>query len=461
MTAKIIRDMGRMIALVTLVGVLMTAERSAADLDSFLRQYPAQNSASQASLSAALLAQGPAAIEAVCARLVSSDGSRDLAERYALSGLAKHVTRPGAEAERRVFSATLVSVLEQGGPAEVRAFLLELLMLAGGDEAVSSVAHLLRDTAVAAHAAQTLQAIGSPGALAALRGGGAVETPAAAPAASSYGEALAALARQDTRRALDACLEGAQSADPARRAAALAVAETLDHRQVSRRFSRLMRNAPGPVQADIWRMLVRRGEGRLPRIGHVVDADGFHPIFNGANLDGWTGDTRGYRARNGVITWQNDGKNLYTEASYGDFALRFEFRLEPGANNGLGVRVPMEGQASYDGVELQILDDTAEKYNALEPWQYHGSVYGVVAAERGHLRPVGEWNEQEVIVQGSHYKVILNGHTIVDADVVEAAKDGTADGKEHLGIYRSEGHLALLGHGSVVEFRNLWVKRLD
>jgi len=431
-------------------------------LDELLRQYPAQTTADQARLSAAFLALGTAAVETACGRLQPGATGGDLAERYALSGAAKHVTRPGAGNERTAFARTLAEALAGRSDSEVRAFLLELLAFAGGDESVPAIAPLLRDEALAAHAAMALTAIGTPSARAALAGGGEAPAPAAAhaPTPSRFEEQLTALARTNPRSALDACLDAALSPDPERRAAALRVAETLDHRQVSRRFARQMRSAPEPVQADIWRMLVRRGERRLPRIGNILDGEGFRPLFNGTNLDGWMGDTRGYSAQNGVLRWQDGGKDLLTEDTYGDFVLRFEFRMEPGANNGLGVRVPREGHPSFDGVELQILDDSAEKYRELQPWQYHGSVYGVVAAERGHLRPVGEWNEQEVIVRGSHYTVILNGHTILDADVVEAAKDGTADGEPHPGIHRTEGHIALLGHGSLVEFRNLWIKRL-
>ena len=112
------------------------------------------------------------------------------------------------------------------------------------------------------------------------------------------------------------------------------------------------------------------------------------------------------------------------------------------------------------GTELQILDNTAEKYSNLHAWQYHGSVYGVVAAKRGYLNPVGTWNYEEVIADGPHITVNLNGTTIIDADIEQASKDGTLDGKEHPGLLRQSGHIGFLGHGDYVEFRNIRIKEL-
>jgi hypothetical protein len=90
---------------------------------------------------------------------------------------------------------------------------------------------------------------------------------------------------------------------------------------------------------------------------------------------------------------------------------RFEFKLEEGANNGLGIRAPLEGDAAYVGMELQILDDNAaeKKYGKLRPAQFHGSIYDVVPAKRGALKPAGEWNSQEVVCEGRNVKVTLNG----------------------------------------------------
>jgi hypothetical protein len=190
----------------------------------------------------------------------------------------------------------------------------------------------------------------------------------------------------------------------------------------------------------------------------------FTPLFNGKNLDGWIGNKSAYRAENGIIIVDpqgGGGGNLFTEKEYGNFILRFEFLLTPGANNGLGIHAPLEGDAAYAGKELQILDNEAEKYATLHEYQYHGSVYGVMPAKRGFLKAPGEWNQQEVIVEHPYIKVILNGTTILEGDYLEASKNGTLDQKDHPGLQRSRGHIGFLGHGDVVHFRNIRIKEIS
>jgi HEAT repeat protein len=199
-----------------------------------------------------------------------------------------------------------------------------------------------------------------------------------------------------------------------------------------------------------------------PQITEAEAADGFAPLFNGRDLDGWTGDTKGYAAENGkiVIHPELGSGNLYTAKEYADFTLRFEFKLTPAANNGLGVRAPLEGDAAYVGMELQILEDGSPVYWGLRPYQYHGSIYGVVPARRGFLRPPGEWNAEEVTVKGRHVTVAVNGITIVDADLDQASANGTIDHNEHPGLKRTTGHIGFLGHGAIVEFRNIRLKEI-
>lgn len=191
--------------------------------------------------------------------------------------------------------------------------------------------------------------------------------------------------------------------------------------------------------------------------------EGFDMLFDGTNLDKWTSSSAYEITEEGVLRSNPDakfGKNIYTKEQYGDFVYRFEFKLTPGANNGVGIRTPMEGDAAYLGHEIQILDDDADVYKNLKPYQYHGSVYGIIAAKRGALKPMGEWNEQEIRVQGSKIKVTLNGKVIVDGDIKEAAKNGTADNKQHPGLNQTKGHIGFLGHGTEVFFRNIRVKTL-
>jgi hypothetical protein len=172
-------------------------------------------------------------------------------------------------------------------------------------------------------------------------------------------------------------------------------------------------------------------------------SQGFVSIFDGTTLNGWSGATDGYAAENGLLVCQKKGGNIFTAKQFGDFAFRFEFRLEPGGNNGVSVR----------GHEIQILDDDAPKHAHLKPCQYHGSIYCCVPAERGHTKPAGQWNTEEITCQGSHWKVVVNDAVVVDVDL------NTVPGQEAL-AKRTTGPLGFKGHGCRVEFRNLRVKEL-
>ncbi len=195
------------------------------------------------------------------------------------------------------------------------------------------------------------------------------------------------------------------------------------------------------------------------------ESEGFKILFDGTNLDQWNGNKDDYAVESGTITvypGKSTGgtRNLYTNDQFDNFVFRFEFMLTPGANNGLGIRTPLEGDAAYVGMELQILDDDAPIYENLQIYQYHGSVYGVIPAKRGALKPLGEWNYEEVIADGDNIKVILNGTTIVDGNIREASKNGTVDGRDHPGLLNKTGHIGFLGHGSTVKFKNIRVKEL-
>lgn len=191
---------------------------------------------------------------------------------------------------------------------------------------------------------------------------------------------------------------------------------------------------------------------------------GFDILFNGKDLNNWVGNKTDYVVEDNTIaiypTKQGHG-NLNTEKEFSDFIFRFEFQLTPGANNGLGIHAPLEGDAAYMGKEIQILDNDAPVYSKLEVYQYHGSVYGVMAAKRGFLKPTGEWNQEEVYVKGDYIKVTLNGTVILEGDLKKASINGTLDHKEHPGLNRHTGHIGFLGHGSVVKFRNIRIKDLS
>ena len=186
---------------------------------------------------------------------------------------------------------------------------------------------------------------------------------------------------------------------------------------------------------------------------------GFNSVFNGKDFSGWAGPIQNYDVDNGVIRCKpGKGGTIYTEKEYTDFAVRFQFKLPPGGNNGLAIRYPGQGDTAYKGMcELQILDNDATKYASLDKRQYHGSAYGMVAAHRGFLRPTGQWNFQEVTVVGSTIKVELNGTQILNADLatVKEFMGKTVTGKD-----RTSGHFGFAGHSDPVEFRDVQIRDL-
>ena len=228
--------------------------------------------------------------------------------------------------------------------------------------------------------------------------------------------------------------------------------------------------------------------------------EGFVSLFNGKDLTGWIGATKTYgvdpkepgvlqcfpERRDGV---EGSGGNLCTEKQYHNFILRFEFCMPTNGNNGLGIRMPNTTQdAAYYGMcELQLLDDGGSNYydsvnkkDKLKPYQYTGSVYGLVPARRdnfnkqiwrkdanftgggSYVRKPGMWNFEEVRVIGSEIEVYLNGILITKADMQMFSSDDTfgPDGKLHPGVHRNVGHIGWLGHGHNVKWRNIRIKEL-
>jgi hypothetical protein len=201
----------------------------------------------------------------------------------------------------------------------------------------------------------------------------------------------------------------------------------------------------------------------LALIAPAAVEEGFTPLFDGKTLNGWKlmgGHGAGYSVQDGkIVLPRGGGGNLLYEKEFSDFILRFEFKLEEGSNNGLAIRAPLsDADMAYQGIELQIIDNTAPRYKDIQPWQKHGSLYNVFPAKEGALKPVGQWNQQEVRVVGRKVTVILNGTTILDVNL-DDAKDPEVL-KKHPGLQRKSGHIGFLGHNEPVEFRNIRIKEM-
>jgi hypothetical protein len=192
------------------------------------------------------------------------------------------------------------------------------------------------------------------------------------------------------------------------------------------------------------------------------DENEFESVFNGKDLEGWTGAVANYEVKDGAIVCKPDtGGNLFTKDEFDNFVLRFEFKLPPGGNNGIGLRAPItQSQLAYDAMEIQVLDDDDPMYADLHDYQVHGSLYGLAPAARGYLRPDGEWNFEEIMLDGDKLRVQVNGYEVLNVDIAKV-REKPLDGKDHPGASRASGHIALCGHNDPVEFRNIRVKRLS
>ncbi|CAN5424858.1 hypothetical protein BH23BAC1_BH23BAC1_35370 [soil metagenome] len=206
---------------------------------------------------------------------------------------------------------------------------------------------------------------------------------------------------------------------------------------------------------------IKESVAYFDEVAHELGQVFWRQLFNGQDLSGWIGATNAFEIKNGVMEFNPEkagANNLFTEDEYANFVFQFDFKLTPGANNGLGIRAPLDGDAAYTGMELQILD---EQYKGeLKPYQLHGSIYGVAAAKPGHLKPAGEWNSQTVMAKGPNITVILNDHQILNANTAKLAKSKTPDERDHPGLKREKGHIGFLGHGDKVAFRKILIMEL-
>ena len=226
--------------------------------------------------------------------------------------------------------------------------------------------------------------------------------------------------------------------------------------------------AKGPIQLQThggeirWRNIFLR-EIAPEEANKILDAhnnQGFESVFNGRDFEGWAGPTDEYEVKDSAICCRpGKGGTIYTKAEYSDFMARLEIKLSPGGNNGLAIRYPGQGDTAYVGMcELQVLDSEDPQYKDLDPRQYHGSIYGMVAAHRGYLRPAGVWNYEEVTVKGSRIRVELNGTVIVDADVKDVKE--FMHNSAHPGKDRTSGYFGFAGHTDPVCFRHIQLKKL-
>jgi HEAT repeat protein len=182
-------------------------------------------------------------------------------------------------------------------------------------------------------------------------------------------------------------------------------------------------------------------------------------LFNGKDLTGWelVGGSTPWGVKDGVLFTEGGGGGwITTVKEYENYKLDLEFRVPEGGNSGVFLRTPREGDPTYVGMEIQVLDDYAPVYATLQPWQYAGSIYGVQAPSVRASKKAGEWQHFVIVCDGPHVTVTLNDQKIIDADLVSHLDQEST----HPGLKRRKGFIGLQNHETKIEYRNVRIIEL-
>lgn len=208
-------------------------------------------------------------------------------------------------------------------------------------------------------------------------------------------------------------------------------------------------------------------------MSHLQAADnGFVPLFPGDTLTGWkvsnwadvatpqVVEGTPWRIENGVLYGLGKRTWIISPREYGDFVLKLETKITTRANGGIGLRFPTEGDPAYKAMEIQVVDSGVYYGGSSRPNQRTGSIYDEIAPSKDVVKPVGQWNSWEITARGSRVKVVLNGTTIIDADLSLETKarqqKGPALAKRPL-----KGHIGFQNLNGLITLRNIMIKSLD
>lgn len=196
-------------------------------------------------------------------------------------------------------------------------------------------------------------------------------------------------------------------------------------------------------------------------------AAGWRLLFDGQSLDGWRGfkteaPDEGWHVKDGALGPDpRRSRDIMTKDHFDDFELSFEWKISPKGNSGVMYRVVEEGSQTYQsGPEYQVLDNSRGE----PPLERAGALYGLYAPTVDATKPVGEYNQGRIVVQGSKVEHWLNGQKVVEADLAsddfKARVAGTKFRAWPQFAASPEGHIALQNHGDEVAYRNIKVRPL-
>jgi len=185
----------------------------------------------------------------------------------------------------------------------------------------------------------------------------------------------------------------------------------------------------------------------------VVDDAGFASIFTGQDLSGWHAmGQQDWHAEDGVLWTEGKGGWLRSDQRYGDFVLRLEYRLAKGAVSGIFLRSAEQGDPTFTGLKIAILDD-AGQFTDLHST---GAIYGAVIPLYSVGKKAGEWNEVEISCMGRRLTMFLNGNRIHKIDFDDPAF--VFSEKRPLSRVPNQGYIGLESHTNRADFRNLRIQ---
>lgn len=206
-----------------------------------------------------------------------------------------------------------------------------------------------------------------------------------------------------------------------------------------------------------------------PMLTAAEKADGWTLMFDGKSLAGWRGYKSqelkpGWKAVNGELVLDGPGGDLMTSEQYGDFEMRFEWKISANGNSGVIYRIAeSEPYPWHTGPEYQVLHNQGHS-DGKSPLTSAGSNFAVTPAAKDATKPVGEWNTSRLIARGNHIEHWLNGEKVVEYEIGSAKWEGEVKASKFGKIppygRTKVGHIALQDHGNVVSYRNLKIKKL-
>jgi hypothetical protein len=209
--------------------------------------------------------------------------------------------------------------------------------------------------------------------------------------------------------------------------------------------------------------------GRMPALRAAED--GFVPLFAGDSLQGWKvsdwsninapQEVQGtpWRIEKGVLYGLNKRTWITSPGEYSEFVLKLESKIGKGANGGIGLRFPLDGDPAYTAMELQVVDHEVYYGGQSAPAQRTASIYDEIAASPEVTKPPGQWNAWEITAQGSHVTVVLNGQKVIDADLSRETKARQQKGPA-LAQRPLKGHIGFQNLNGEITLRNIMIKEL-